>query len=253
MKRLFHNFLQSLRKDSGAHFTYNLGAAFMRAGAALILAAVFVLVFTWVKPFVTIKYLGKTEAVFLLRWTPSKTPFLCDWAGPPFESHRYVLSFDISEYPDTYDRDIYVSEKTYEKYVNTAPGTAFELNLYRTDFPESYYYLSEKSTFGAALECAGAAPPDTSGMTAAFWLLLAAAPLIAFGLREEHIGMKYPRSDVPLDISGAPVPVYDDASIDEAAKAYRAEIHERLHRRMLTGGSDIPGGERSADDEAPVP
>ena len=39
MKRSLHNFFQMFKKDSGAHFTYNLGVWFVRVGAALFLSA----------------------------------------------------------------------------------------------------------------------------------------------------------------------------------------------------------------------
>ena len=44
MIRLLHNFFQMFRNDSGAHFTYNIGVWFVRAGTAmfLIAAALFV-------------------------------------------------------------------------------------------------------------------------------------------------------------------------------------------------------------------
>lgn len=39
MIRLLHNFFQMYRKDNGAHFTYNIGVGFVRAGTTALLMA----------------------------------------------------------------------------------------------------------------------------------------------------------------------------------------------------------------------
>ncbi len=217
MNRLLHNFVQMLKKDRGAHFTYNIGVSFLRAGCALLAAAVTVLICSAMGIGKPLRYIEDTTATMLECWKYQNN--MLDWLGPPFEKYVYGLTLTCEQLGEGNVLKVYVSKGTYKKYEAIEPGTQLPMKLYEADPLYGSYYLSQKNAFFAAMDMRRFDPYVNYGGSAAIWLLAASLPLILIGIHEERLAMKYPRSDVPFEISGAPVPVYDTGTDSHADPA----------------------------------
>ncbi len=234
MNRRIHNLRMMLRKDSGAHFTYNLGVGFLRTGLLLLLAAAALFVCSRYNMLMSLSYAGEADAELMGYWHYFDAPFFIPGPDDIFADERYYLVLRFSLSGEVHEVMNYVSEDTYEAFKEKDLKSFTHLNVYKTAPEYGGYYLSEKNKSEALREARRARKPNKTGTNTSLVFLIIALPLILIGIREERLAMKYPRSDVPIEISGLPVPVYDtpeDAPAEPADHAPAIAIEDMSAQR----------------------
>ena len=221
LRRIFHNALQTLKKDSGAHFAYNLGVSFVRFGAVLLGAAAimgFVFIFN---PLDFLKYRFDTQAVISNMHT--ETIEYTGSRGGISYSYRYHVGFNAEVAGAQVYIDQTVPHSVYKSYEKQGRDACIDVKLYKSR--NTGLYVSRRGWFPAQLEYGRTHPAATAGIIA-FWLAIASLPVIGFGLNQERLGMKYPRTDI--DLNGTALVPEDDETgelmkeFDEAFERYQA-------------------------------
>lgn len=243
IRRFFHNALQTLKKDSSAHFTYNLGVSFVRLGAGLLGAAVilwFVFIFN---PLDLLLYRSDTQAVIYdmhvetIEHTGSR--------GGIHTTYIYHVCFNT----DVAGTHVYVDQTipgsvfdTYEEM--GGKGVYLDVKLYKSQ--KTGLYVSRRGWFLAQLEYGRAHPATTAGIIA---LICAGLSFIAIsaGLREERLAMKYPRTDVEIGATGL---VAEDDETNDLLKEFD-EAYEKFKANKAAGlpTSEPPRRRKDNDEE----
>lgn len=191
-----YNFFNMFHKDKGAHFTYNMGVSMMRMGLLFFIAAVAVTV------------------LFILSDSPSirvRDNIMAYVTDCREEKQSGVTVGVVSFYVE--DSEGRVSQVTqncaasnlayYQEQLTF--GNRCQYTRYRIAGRDDYISYHRPFTvrseyFWAYPDVAKPVPVWTAGV--AFLLMLM---FFYIGSREIRVSMKYPRNDVPEELSGAPV------------------------------------------------
>ena len=229
LKRFFHNFLQSFRKDSGAHFTYNLGVGCVRAGAVIIGAALLLFGLSFLHLGGRLHYDSDIRASITdMEIIRHKDNWLLNLVMPKF---RYRVDFEFEINGDKREVRQYVSENEYRGYVDLSELPSMPMRCYITD--DGRFYLSMLEQGSAEKEYRSEYPTHDFKI-AAFWVFIIGLPVLLVGLGEERISMKYPRSDVVIRDTSIVLSGEDtDDLLGEFEREYR-----KTHRNWLTDPPD---------------
>ncbi len=248
----FHNFRLMLRKDPGAHFTYNLGVSFFRAGIFLLFIAAVIFGCSFIKRGNRLEYNGDCEVYIKGIWRENTNPIpLLDLVFPAMSYYAYVqLRYhdrhldEFGEYNEaieynSYDMKIFISKESFDKMLDYGLDRGgLVMHDYRTETSGTYISFLEKN---AAEKEYAKVNPKNGLRYLSLIVLMIALPVLWIGRHEEALGMKYPRSDVPVELSGSLVPVEEFCSFSGTAPAHAESA------LFLTDG----GG--AAADESPAP
>ncbi|MCR5123400.1 MAG: hypothetical protein K6B74_13390 [Ruminococcus sp.] len=265
-----HNLRLMLRKDPGAHFTYNIGVSFLRAGVFLLGAAAVIFCCSLINTGNRLEYTGDCEVIIKGIWRKNTNPIpIFSSIFPSVSYYVYVQLRDPDRLPDySYDTDekydmygdynaygeyeeydrydgfgdikIFISKESFEKILDFGvENHGLIMHDYRTETSGSYISFLEKEA--AEKEYARVNPRNGLRYTSLFVLLIA-LPVLWIGKREEELGMKYPRSDVPVELSGALVPMEEVGSFP-GTEVDEAEDESAL---LLTDGENTAADETSA-------
>ena len=189
------------KKDSGAHFTYNLGVSLMRFSLFFFLWALVI--------FAEWYFLSSPKFVKEDTATVRVENFV-EVAGG-----RYMAILDVAtESGARYTHTEYATKGLLEDYRIPPFTTAQDCKVYRllgrgadkgTDYGIFITDLGKSlAEWQYYLATPGARPPV---QTWGIWVSLAVSVILfAIGRRQIRLAMKYPRSDVPFEITGAPAP-----------------------------------------------
>ena len=243
MRRLIHNMLQTLKKDDGAHFSYNLGVSFVRLGA-VILGAAFILLLVYflnIPDFIMPRG-DVTASVSDTRVTDQRR---IRGRGIEYAINQYHVTFSCKTSGGTaVFVEQLVPEKQYWEYRDTG-GESLSARLYASG--RNGLYVSRKGWLGAQFEY-NRAHREPLVLPIAFWTFIASVSVIGFGLNQERLGMKYPRTDVELS-ENAIVSAEDQAYTDELLKEFD-EAFEKFQANKAAGlpTSEPPRRKKSADE-----
>ncbi len=214
MNKLFagiYNFFHIFKKDEGAHFAYDLGVGLMRAGVAAVFIGIMVFVMSRCINSFSMKRLEEVRALVKVERIEDEE----DDPHRPAPYDTYFAHFDCTSYEG---KQFHVDEAiTFDMYNALSERAAIhdpqEYVLYRVTFNRRQgeeLYLTEQSKTNTMLCYARChderLPISLAGMWVAFSVALL---LFLMGRKQMRIGLKYPRSDVPEVLSGAPVAVPD--------------------------------------------
>ena len=243
MYKAVYNFLRMFKKDSGAHFTYNLGVGMIRLSLLFFLWALLIIGewFFLSSPRFEVR---ENVKVRLLASYPVEDGYMAE-----FEVYRdNELGKTVAEYVtqgmltsfrnDPYLIDDYVVYDLYGRGIDTGVYYGSFLSKGITKIAEWQYYLATPD----------ARPPV---QTWGIWLsLLISAVMFMIGRRQIRLSMKYPRSDVPVTVTGAPVIVHDTDSV-WAMACERAREQMRIAARKRLGTGNF--GEADTNNETAAP
>ena len=243
IKRLFHNFFQTLKKDDGAHFTYNLGVGFVRVGCIIMCAAVLVFGLSFLNIGGHLSYVGEIRAII----TDMKVVKLNRGriiADTFFPKYDYYVDLELYKDEGTRKQRQYVSEDTYREFVTLSELPEIHVKIYRNSsklFSDSSDFYSIHELRAAEKEYSRVCPV-VPFRTISFWVLIVGLPILFIGLGEERIAMKYPRSDVAIGETGIVLSGEETEDLlDEFEREYR-----KLHRNWVTDPpeKELPDGGR---------
>jgi hypothetical protein len=235
-----------LRKDPGAHFTYNLGVSFFRAGIFLLFIAAVIFGCSFIKRGNRLEYNGDCEVYIKGIWRDNANPIpLLDLVFPAMSYYAYVqLRYpgsgyeeydnyekygEYDEYGNYYENDyndgyedfndikIFISKESFDKMLDYGLDRGgLVMHDYRTETSGTYISFLEKN---AAEKEYAKVNPKNGLRYLSLIVLMIALPVLWIGRHEEALGMKYPRSDVPVELSGSLVPVEEFCSFSGTAPA----------------------------------
>ncbi len=219
------------KKDSGAHFTYNLGVGIIRLSLMFFLWAL-VIAGEWYflssPKFIRIAYVNVkvTDVIETRTGLYVATMRVMTESGETFDQTQYVTAAFA---------DLYREEKMeYESFVMyRLVGRGNESGKsYGTYISNLGRNLAEWQYYRAV---PGARPPV---QTWGIWVsLLVSLILFAIGRRQIRLSMKYPRSDVPVEVSGVPSVSYNSQTYEKwAGSAVREDMRKAAEEKLLTGG-----------------
>ena len=237
-----------LKKDSGAHFTYNLGVSLIRFSLLFVLWAL--VIFAEWYYLSSPKFIKTDDAsVQIAKFTQVTEKYyivILDVTVPGGQEYRhtqYATPGFMEEHRDIPGRT--VEDCRVYKLVGRGAEDGRDYGIYVTNLSRS---LAEWQYYRAT---PGARPPvQTWGIWAS---LIVSVILFIIGRRQIRLSMKYPRSDVPLDIAGAPVHVRGKSPeyrSDSARAAAERDMRAAADLKLLTDANDGGG---SDDDEETVP
>lgn len=233
-----------LRKDSGAHFTYNLGVGLVRTSLLFLLWGLLILTEWYVIGNPSFKFEG----------TVGISPINVDltyseYGNCPVElvaTRRNKSTVRFVQYAS------HETARFYNSHLNTVVG---EYNLYhltgtgKNSGREIGYFATNKGKLGAQWQYYFLTP-DTHApvQTWAIWISFAVSLLLfLMGRRQIRLAMKYPRNDVPVELAGAPDIIYnDDYFRDRAADAVREDM-KAAAEKLLLNGNEKPAAGNSED------
>ena len=190
-----YNFFNMFHKDKGAHFAYNIGVSMMRAGLFCFLTAV-ILTIAYAaidRPFMrkkdTVTAVVDYCSMEQLVRTMGRVEFtVTDSSGRSFSHEQYCTWGGCRHY-----KSLSESGERCRLTRYTVKGGADYITYHHPLFVRYEYYWSH---------------PD-SPMPVPIWLVPVALVLMVvfflIGRRQIRISMKYPRLDIPDELSGAPV------------------------------------------------
>lgn len=242
LKRLFHNVLQSFRKDGGAHFTYNIGVSFVRTGAVIIGVSLLIFGLSFLHLGSRLRYDSDIRVEItgseIIRY---KDNWLINLVLPRF---RYRVDFRYEENGLQHDRRQFVTKEEYNGYVELSELSSFTLKRYKADDGSDYLSIYDHKLAERAYR---EVYPSLGFKLFAFWVFAAGLPILLIGLGEERLAMKYPRSDV--NIGDTSIVLHEEAADDLLGEFERE--YSRTHRNWA---ADPPAGENSDGDGAlPLP
>ena len=244
MKRLFHNITQTLKKDSGAHFTYNLGVSVVRAGAVILCLAAIVFLFSIIHIDRKLEYLGDTRAEVRGIWRREEHHSPLNIYREFFPKYEYYVIFGFEYRGEFREKQEYITEYSYETYTSLGLGEiSSPMHLYSSE--NEGYYLSLKDIDEAEKEFRKCYHSLIDLSVVAFWLFIISLPVLFVGLGEERLAMKYPRSDVAVGETALVLSEEEtDDLMDEFDKEYR-----KYHRNWAEDPPeyDHPRGDHGND------
>lgn len=242
-----NNFSRLFIKDKGAHFAYNLGVSAVRMSVPFFLIAVIASVhFFYADSKTKLEYISKVEAVVT---EVHENHYVNDPEGGGLVAvSEYKITHGDASFYDIKDNEIIIYTVKFEGSYPDGSPLELEQNITR----DQYHYIysprlkKQKSTYslykdkkrdrlymarssisrreGLKEYCISY---DDTGIPPVFpiWLVCSAsavsAILFIIGKRQIDLAMKYPRSDIPEELSGAP------------AVPYSPERHEEIHKNEL--------------------
>ena len=237
MKHL-HNLCQYFVKDSGAHFTYNIGVGFMRAGLIMLAITIVLGLFAAVQPNRTLDYVDSVKAEVTDVDASERTRYR---DGHAISYFIYTVSFSGSfSNGDKFTHKQYADKELYKMYSRLVKRGEKSYTLYKSRSGGGYY-ITEKKGYAAAKEYRKAVPGVTEGLSsiAAIGALIVTTVLFSIGMREIKIAMKYPRTDVPYDTTDLAMKGDTDDLMNEFDEAYKVFM-ERKKRGLDTSAPAAP-------------
>lgn len=237
MKHL-HNLCQYFVKDSGAHFTYNIGVGFMRAGLIMLAITIVLGLFAAVQPNRTLDYVDSVKAEVTDVDASERTRYR---DGHAISYFVYTVSFSGSfSNGDKFTHKQYADKELYKMYSRLVKRGEKSYTLYKSRSGGGYY-ITEKKGYAAAKEYRKAVPGVTEGLSsmAAIGALIVTTVLFSIGMREIKIAMKYPRTDVPYDTTDLAMKGDTDDLMNEFDEAYKVFM-ERKKRGLDTSAPAAP-------------
>lgn len=237
MKHL-HNLCQYFVKDSGAHFTYNIGVGFMRAGLIMLAITIVLGLFAAVQPNRTLDYVDSVKAEVTDVDASERTRYR---DGHAISYFVYTVSFSGSfSNGDKFTHKQYTDKELYKMYSRLVKRGEKSYTLYKSRSGGGYY-ITEKKGYAAAKEYRKAVPGVTEGLSsmAAIGALIVTTVLFSIGMREIKIAMKYPRTDVPYDTTDLAMKGDTDDLMSEFDEAYKVFM-ERKKRGLDTSAPAAP-------------
>lgn len=200
MKRRLHDFLHSFKKDSGAHFTYNLGVSLMRAGAVSMLIGLLILLAAIIFPPSRLKLVGEVPAaiknMYVDRKYTTPTEVILRLMGFKSRDDLYIAEFEFELDGEMMSARERITKESYQRLSQLEPLGHFKLKLYKR--ANGWYYLSYHDKYLAEREL-HKADPELSYVQFSAVAFIISLLLWLVGRREESLAMKYPRSDVPFE------------------------------------------------------
>ncbi len=222
--RLFHNFFQMFKKDSGAHFAYNLGVSYMRFSVVVFVLFAVLTALAILQPENRLYYrctiyanvLRVNERIEKRRFEPR--------SSEQKERIEYtaVLEGNTDDGEHIYlEQDVTVDEANmFSKKIGDKPE---KYNLYYSIILNKHYISPETlHTAQENFRSINHSPYFAAECTAAVIFFLLTLIFIAIGVSEIRVSMKYPRNDVPTDITD--IVVRDENTeelLEEFDEAYR--------------------------------
>lgn len=236
--KYLHNLCQYFVKDSGAHFTYNIGVGFMRAGLIMLAITIVLGLFAAVQPNRTLDYVDSVKAEVTDVDASERTRYR---DGHAISYFVYTVSFSGSfSNGDKFTHKQYADKELYKMYSRLVKRGEKSYTLYKSRSGGGYY-ITEKKGYAAAKEYRKAVPGVTEGLSsmAAIGALIVTTVLFSIGMREIKIAMKYPRTDVPYDTTDLAMKGDTDDLMNEFDEAYKVFM-ERKKRGLDTSAPDAP-------------
>ena len=240
--RAVYNYFRMLRKDSGAHFTYNLGVGLVRVSLLFFLwgALIFAEWYVLGNPAFTLESNAQITVIKVAPVEPAdrghikglRASFLAERLdnGEKIEMTQFV-SYEMGEY-----YAVHLNENIGEFNLFSLTGTG------KNSGKDMGWYIAQKPKFSAEWEYYFSTPGAHAPVqTWAIWVSFAVSlVLFLMGRRQIRLSMKYPRSDVPVELSGAPDIMYNDEYFRErAGEAVRADMQRNAESTpLLTGYTD---------------
>ena len=236
--KYLHNLCQYFVKDSGAHFTYNIGVGFMRAGLIMLAITIVLGLFAAVQPNRTLDYVDSVKAEVTDVDASERTRYR---DGHAISYFVYTVSFSGSfSNGDKFTHKQYADKELYKMYSRLVKRGEKSYTLYKSRSGGGYY-ITEKKGYAAAKEYRKAVPGVTEGLSsmAAIGALIVTTVLFSIGMREIKIAMKYPRTDVPYDTTDLAMKGDTDDLMSEFDEAYKVFM-ERKKRGLDTSAPAAP-------------
>ena len=236
--KYLHNLCQYFVKDSGAHFTYNIGVGFMRAGLIMLAITIVLGLFAAVQPNRTLDYVDSVKAEVTDVDASERTRYR---DGHAISYFVYTVSFSGSfSNGDKFTHKQYADKELYKMYSRLVKRGEKSYTLYRSRSGGGYY-ITKKKGYAAAKEYRKAVPGVTEGLSsmAAIGALIVTTVLFSIGMREIKIAMKYPRTDVPYDTTDLAMKGDTDDLMSEFDEAYKVFM-ERKKRGLDTSAPAAP-------------
>lgn len=236
--KYLHNLCQYFVKDSGAHFTYNIGVGFMRAGLIMLAITIVLGLFAAVQPNRTLDYVDSVKAEVTDVDASERTRYR---DGHAISYFVYTVSFSGSfSNGDKFTHKQYADKELYKMYSRLVKRGEKSYTLYKSRSGGGYY-ITEKKGYAAAKEYRKAVPGVTEGLSsmAAIGALIVTTVLFSIGMREIKIAMKYPRTDVPYDTTDLAMKGDTDDLMNEFDEAYKVFM-ERKKRGLDTSAPAAP-------------
>lgn len=218
--KYLHNLCQYFVKDSGAHFTYNIGVGFMRAGLIMLAITIVLGLFAAVQPNRTLDYVDSVKAEVTDVDASERTRYR---DGHAISYFVYTVSFSGSfSNGDKFTHKQYADKELYKMYSRLVKRGEKSYTLYKSRSGGGYY-ITEKKGYAAAKEYRKAVPGVTEGLSsmAAIGALIVTTVLFSIGMREIKIAMKYPRTDVPYDTTDLAMKGDTDDLMNAFDEAYK--------------------------------
>ena len=258
-------------KDKGAHFTHNLGVGLMRTSALFFLAAMIYLVVFIIVKMNTVQLDLIDEVTAEVKDVNSELRYLYEYDNgstidlseeeynEKFYSsyderkhlHSYAVYFVTFEGTRSDGSRFELTEQTtrgqYDTYYNRMYQPALKYNMFSIKGVKDPYITGASLKNSAAQEYCACHEGNFSYMTLwGMWgLLLISAILFLIGRKQINISLKYPRSDVPLELSGVPEAVQNNRK--KESERFR-RIAERMYREQMSSYMNrLP--EKSDDNE----
>lgn len=236
--KYLHTLCQYFVKDSGAHFTYNIGVGFMRAGLIMLAITIVLGLFAAVQPNRTLDYVDSVKAEVTDVDASERTRYR---DGHAISYFVYTVSFSGSfSNGDKFTHKQYADKELYKMYSRLVKRGEKSYTLYKSRSGGGYY-ITEKKGYAAAKEYRKAVPGVTEGLSsmAAIGALIVTTVLFSIGMREIKIAMKYPRTDVPYDTTDLAMKGDTDDLMNEFDEAYKVFM-ERKKRGLDTSAPAAP-------------
>ena len=225
LKRFIHNSLQTLKKDNGAHFTYNMGVGFVRFGVFLFLFAAVIFGLSFIHFGTDLKYLGKTKVTMTNIYSKYHRSSRSRSSG----YYKYIASFTFDYDNKNYKTSQYITKDNYSVLSKLDNVDNFTMNLYSDS--DNTVYLSLYDLKTAKKDYCKANPTGSVGVYA-IYLCYIAFPIWLIGLGQERLAMKYPRNDV--DLNGTSLTPAEQKEQDDLMKEFD-EAFEKFQQNKAAG------------------
>ncbi len=222
------------KKDSGAHFTYNLGVGFMRLWLLLFIISLLLIYPIITQPSNTLVFEDRVSVDLSKSYISERTAIGKNKDGEfhIFSKAHYYVELSVTSSDGTKFKHLEeVGHDTYRAFKETDSSHPHTYNMYRSTLFNTYY-ISPLEPEKVLKEFKKTHPTTISTVLTVLFIITTLASLIslAVGIRQIRVAMKYPRNDVPFDSkeivladeNSPPPPTYDELmeEFDEAYKKY---------------------------------